>query len=304
MSRTDLLDLLALLRALGRLTTAQAAAVLAAFDRGALPGDSLPLPPAEITLALSPALASAALADAVRAERWGAASLRLPYRVAGSPPAALRLGSAGRERLGRELLEVFAREADRRTALLFAPPDADAADRLSRGSLRRWHVAMRQAVAEDLVALAQLGAGRPLTPAELARLEASAAAQHERLARFAGEVAARRAAAAEGVGTAMSEAEVAARARMYSGEALSELYRFAEGEPREGYVADYVALDGGGTCGPCLEAQAGSPYLVGQGPMPGAHTCLGRGHCRCRRVQRWAPTEYDRLTNAAAAVAA
>lgn len=61
-----------------------------------------------------------------------------------------------------------------------------------------------------------------------------------------------------------------------------------------GYVYDYIALDDNAVCSPCMDAEANSPYIGGQGPMPG-QVCLGGGNCRCYRIGRYAPEVAARL---------
>ena len=87
-------------------------------------------------------------------------------------------------------------------------------------------------------------------------------------------------------GRAMTEDQIAARARQYKGRAYEEFYRQREEQIEdEGTVIDYIAVDDGATCSPCAQAERAGPYLPGQGPMPGG-VCLGGGHCRCVRKSR------------------
>lgn len=88
-------------------------------------------------------------------------------------------------------------------------------------------------------------------------------------------------------GVNISEKQVAHRSRMYAGPAIAEFYRLLESRLQDGMVIDYIAEDDEGTCIPCAQAELNSPYLPGTGPFPG-EVCLGRGNCRCERVERLA----------------
>ena len=61
-----------------------------------------------------------------------------------------------------------------------------------------------------------------------------------------------------------------------------------------GWVVDYIDVDDHRTCNPCRVAGRESPYLPGEGPMPGV-ICLGRYYCRCERVLRYDIDAYMRL---------
>src|SRR5690606_361862 len=123
---------------------------------------------------------------------------------------------------------------------------------------------------------------------------------------FADEVAARRMLEMEGLGTAMTEKQVAARARMYRGPARALFYEVGETreaeERGEGWVAEYEAVDDRGTCDPCTQAELNGPYLLARGPFPGS-VCRGGGLCRCTREIVYGPAAYERLTSAAAVAA-
>ncbi|HEX8387075.1 MAG TPA: hypothetical protein VF576_12870, partial [Rubricoccaceae bacterium] len=275
---------------------AEAAVFLRAYDARDVGPDDLPA--AKSSAVLDAALVGAALARLVAASGLGSTA---GDGQAGPPPTAAVGGGLGRllgepyddrrERLG-DVLDAFGREADRRTALVFAPADEGAPDRLSRGSVRRWHVGARQAVAEDAYAAARLGAGRALTSAETALVQAAVDRETAFLQRFGGELAVR-----ERSGRPMTEKQVAARTRMYSGSAHALFYEV--GEPAQalgpGWVYEYDARDDGGTCPECVAADVGGPYLAGRGPLPG-DVCRGRGACRCRRVAVYDPAAYTRLT--------
>lgn len=97
------------------------------------------------------------------------------------------------------------------------------------------------------------------------------------------------------LGRPWSQAYLAARAIRYLGEARAQFYQaFERSLEGDGYVVDYVAVDDPATCTPCQEAEAGGPYLPGDGPWPG-QICEGGGFCRCRRVQRFDPATAAEL---------
>lgn len=265
MARATFLALLAALVDAEHLALPEAAALLRAFDADELPDATLPLAGAAAIPLLS-------LGD-------GAASL------ASLPPVLRAARAATPWSAGpiNALQGAFEREVARRTALLFAPPDLATLGGLpgsahrSAGNVRRWHVAMRQALAEDTLAAATLGRGRALTALELAAVQTQVATQALYLERFAGEVSARAL-----VGRPLSEKQIAARARMYGGAPRGEYWRAAAAEARPDLLLDFNAADDRGTCGPCASAAAGSPYRADDPslPLPGV-VCAGRGLCRC-----------------------
>lgn len=292
MSRSAFLALLTALVQGQSLTEAQAAVLLAAYDRRAFGRDAFPLLASETGYVATEAL----IADAASS-----------YLA----PGALGLDYDARRGLLNSALDTFGAEADRRTRLLFSTPEEAGAARRSAGSVRRWHLALREAVAEDLMAAARLGFGPgDLPPATLARLNAIIAEQQAYLSRFADEVAAHRMLVQEGVAVEArvagryTEKAIAARARSYQGAARSAFYAIGEAAEAErlgeGWVAEYEAVDDGGTCSPCLSAELNGPYLPSEGPMPGRE-CLGRGHCRCVRTLVYSPADYERITQTALA---
>jgi len=185
-----------------------------------------------------------------------------------------------------------------------------------------WHERMLDRVRRDLLQQARLGKGRPLTAGELDDLQDVMDDQAERLKRFADEIAARNELADNAEAAArrqlqetgeevteeaveelaeefrarkMTTDQVAARSRMYKGKGYEQFWRKNEEQIDDPeVVVDYVAVDDAATCTPCQGAEAGGPYLPGQGPMPGS-VCLGGGHCRCQRVQRTAPQVAGQL---------
>lgn len=175
----------------------------------------------------------------------------------------------------------------------------DRAARLASAVSATRNVSRFHADAVDLVRLstleqASLGAGRRLLPSELSALDSRLRVQLAYLSRFADRLAL---GFVEGSPLSpMSEAAIRARLVLYRGEVRAAFYAAQEFDTPEGYVADYVAVDDGGTCGPCHSAGARSPYLPGDpdSPYPG-RVCRGRGRCRCRRELRYAPDEAARL---------
>lgn len=194
----------------------------------------------------------------------------------------LRFGR--RSRLARDFADAFHEEAERRTSrMLFS-------DRYTDG-LRRWQVAAREMVRDDLMGLAAMGKGAPLSAADLNRLGATWQEQQGYLQRFAEEIAAK-----EALGDPMSEKQVAARLKQYAGAGYSAYWREAMRDYGEGWVVRYHAVDDDGTCPPCHEAEEGSPYpATGPFPVPGNATCRGRGHCRCRLEPEENPSRYQEL---------
>lgn len=192
-----------------------------------------------------------------------------------------------RDRLARDFVGIFGDEADRRTArLLFS-------DRYTDG-MRRWQVAAREMMRDDLMALAAMGQRRPLSADDLNRLGRVWRRQQAHLQRFAEEIAAR-----EALGRPMTEKQIAARLRQYAGAGYSEYWRgmVQQYVGRFGYVVVYNSVDDGGTCSRCREAEDGGPYLPGTShPLPGGDTCLGRGHCRCWLRIVFDMAAYERLT--------
>jgi len=176
-----------------------------------------------------------------------------------------------------------------------------------------WHERMLGRVRRDLLQQARLGKGRPLTPEELDDLQDVMDDQAERLKRFADEIATRNQLAENAEAAArrqlreegedvteeaveelveefrarkMTTDQVAARSRMYKGSSYEQFWRKSEEQIDDAdVVVDYYAVDDSATCGPCQAAEAGGPYLPGEGPFPGS-VCLGGGHCRCERVRR------------------
>lgn len=175
---------------------------------------------------------------------------------------------------------------------LFDAAVAMYAGRLAAGqmTLGEWQAAMSQAVRVHLYAQALAGGDRTLTPEERAALEAEAALQMAYLSRFADGMA-----VALLLGVTLTAAYIANRAAQYAGAGWGWWFRTSEREGRRGIVYDYISRDDARTCSNCLAAEEGSPYLPGQGPLPG-QVCQGHGRCRCVRVERYDLAAWRRLT--------
>jgi hypothetical protein len=336
MNREDLVTMLDNLEAEGKLSSAQADAILAAYDAGQITEEDLPLSPQEGSTGLPTALALAALLYALLKAGFGSGGTEgwivvdLWRRVAGreatgpllearlqrkatqllegrddvpsgSLPEGTRtareqardrsrqilrgMSKRERDRLARDFRDLFFEEADRRTArMLFS-------DRYDDG-LRRWQVAAREMVRDDIMSMAAMGKGRPLTAADLNRLGEEWKRQQAHLQRFAEEIAARRAA-----GNPMTQKQIAARLKQYAGAGYSEYWRERARQYGEGAVVRYISVDDPRTCSPCRFAEDDSPYpATGPFPLPGGDTCRGRGHCRCRLEFEHRPNLFASLT--------
>lgn len=167
-------------------------------------------------------------------------------------------------------------------------------------SFRAWHLAQRYHVVQHLVQQAVLGYRGSIPGFDIDRLQALLQRELGYLDRFADQITARQLS-----GKPFSAEYIANRAEAYAGTGRGEFYRALERQrdllsrfqPADvaddfGLVAEYIALDDNSTCNPCHQAQG--IYPLGVGPFPGA-VCLGRSHCRCRRVIRYDPVAYRAL---------
>lgn len=244
MSRTEFLELLA--RAVREKVLAEQEAVrlLQMFDAGELKPteDDLPLP-----LALS-----------VRQPTEGDVRAALLALVALGTLRQLY----SRRREVREALQDRLRNEARRLAKALS----------EGGTVRAWQEGFRGAVTRNIIQQRAVGAGRVVTPAEVAP---AVIKQSAYIARFTDEVSLRRLAKEP-----PSYLQMAARSALYAGAGRAESYR-AEAEGREpGTFVRYESQDDDGTCGPCLDAEGVYPVSE-EFPVPGA-VCLGGGNCRCR----------------------
>lgn len=158
------------------------------------------------------------------------------------------------------------------------------------GDLQAWQLAMSRSVAAVMLGAKTLALGRALLPSEALDILPALDFELRKLAEFAAEIAARRLQARP-----LSARAIAARSELYSGSARAVWFRADERGQASGVVFYYEAVDDKGTCEPCLDAEKASPYLPGEGPFPG-EVCKGRGRCRCLRIPRDAPREFERLT--------
>lgn len=172
--------------------------------------------------------------------------------------------------------------------------DADArrlAEAQTRGKLKvaDWQGLLWDTVMLHTLAQATGGAGGVLSAAQVTLLRDELAKQGGYLSRFADVVA-------RGVmlGARLSVAQIAARSIQYGAAGWAWHFK-ARPDPGRGWVEDYISKDDNATCTPCLEAEEGGPYLVGEGPYP-ADVCDGGGNCRCERVERYDLAAWRELT--------
>ena len=282
--RQALADLLARLVADGEITEEQAIQIyLSVADDGSLLDNALPLPP------------YAGIASQPPDEDWPGVLWLLLATAIGMAP-----GRAGVPQ-----------------AVDFAPLSVrmDAADQL-----QDWHTDAAMKLARDLSAgrltvadfqrelrllndqhntvQTMLGAG--------SRYQRMAAALSEQLTlqaaylqRFADQIGGRLAAARAGIAgfAPLTMGQIADRAALYGGIGRALFFQSFEAQRQidtgAGWVIYYQSRDDDRVCSNCLSAQG--YYLPGQGPYPG-QICLGRHHCRCRRITIYDPARYAQLT--------
>jgi len=182
-----------------------------------------------------------------------------------------------KRRLARDFVDYFHEEANQRAEqYLFGGFD---------DGLRRWQVAIREAMRDDLMAMAAAGKGRTLNESDLNRLGRVWRRQQSHLQRFAEEIAARREAEKP-----MTKKQIKARSRMYAGAEYSAFWRFAGEEKGQGWTVEWHSQDDGGVCPRCLIAdKTMSPFPAGYPhPVPGSPWCRGGGACRC-----WLTFSFD-----------
>lgn len=157
------------------------------------------------------------------------------------------------------------------------------------GNLAAWRTSMFRSVAATIIQQKTAALRRSLLPSETLDILEATNFELRKAAEFAEEIEARRE-----TSRPMSPAYIGARSELYSGSGRAVWFRADERGQARGVVFYYEARDDAGTCEPCLDAEAGSPYLPGEGAMPGVE-CKGRGRCRCIRIPRDAPREFERL---------
>jgi hypothetical protein len=266
MTRAELLAFLTRCVRDGVITTRRAAELLLAFDNGTLDPVDLPTEQEDSDLVPVLLLATAAL-------------IALLHRLGYSVEQLLVIPAAAQDAL-KEALRVEFQVRSRALARLLQ----------QSGDVNAWQSGMADLVKRNIVESAIVGAGRILTPAELAFLQPAAEEQLAFIARFADRIALQ-----EMVNAPLSEAQIAARSETYgrTGLAVVALFNELSGDFGPGWVASYIALDDRGTCSNCHGAQG--DYEIGSGPMPG-EICFGGMRCRCRREVRFDPAAYARLT--------
>lgn len=267
MSREQLLAFLTRVVRDGRITERQAAELLLAFDEGRLDPSDLPEEQED--------------EDLILVLPWVVAILVLLLRRLGYPvnPRRLTIPSAARGAL-QEALRIDFKVRSRTLAAVLA----------RTGDISAWQKGMAELIRRNMIENAVVGAGRILTASELSALTPLVQEQLAFLARFADDIV-----LAELIGKPMSEGAIAARAELYGrmGLALDSFFEEFSKDYGPGWVVEYIAVDDGGTCGPCHNAQ--DLYLPTEGPMPG-EICYGGMRCRCTREVRYDPVAYARLT--------
>jgi hypothetical protein len=266
------------------ITPAQAEALLEQYDAGEIPILTWPnaLTPAE--QGIDDRIVLAALL--FLAVGMGIPSAD-PATVVGLPAQARRLQRNGQIALAEALQSAYDRDVAR------------LAERYLSGqiTLPIWQSQMGDAVRRHLIAQSAAGRGR-LDLEELTRLQQLSREEIAYLSRFADTLA-----HATVMGNGWSRDRIIRRAQSYAGTARGEFWRGLEAAEIEedpddlaGYVVDYESQDDPRTCGPCLDAEMGSPYRPGFGPFPG-QVCLGGDLCRCTRTLRWDPDAYAALVD-------
>lgn len=138
------------------------------------------------------------------------------------------------------------------------------------------HREAKKAIRQHTLTQAMLGKGRPLSNAELTRLEKTIKKEEEHLQRFMDQISIRRVQR-----NPMSSEAIESRLIQYGGTGRAEYYRASElVDSDQNTVERYRA--NAGACSKCLPYN-GKYFLPGEGPMPG-DVCLGKGHCRCERI--------------------
>lgn len=271
MSREQFLDYLTRAVADEFLTEDEAVEFLRQFDKGTLDTSMLPLP-------LSETIRETTEED-VNAAAIVLVTLGILSRVKDSIRFP-RMTPKQQEQTATRLQDRFAASVRR-----YAKELAESS------SIPAWQISMSETLQEHIIQQALMGRLRPLTIEEIATLDSVVRTQQAFLSRFADEIASRNL-----QGNPFSELQIGARGEQYNGEARAEFFRGVESDAEDGTVYDYIALDDNRTCQPCLDAEAASPYLPGEGEYPGS-VCEGGGFCRCVREARYAPDEAAELRN-------
>lgn len=263
MTRPELVSILSDLVRRKAITFADAQAVLAAFDSGAL--TDLPLP-----------------APTEDDNRWAMAVALLMLLLGITTITALNAAQ------GQRAQELLRAQYEAQVGMLAATVAAG-------GTVAEWQAGMQMAVAVYARQSAVAGAGT-LPKAEVrAEVDSQLSVQWGYLAAFAVTLIAGKIA-----DKLMSEAAIRARAVLYGQTGVGAFWRGAQPAAGIGWITHYDALDDDGTCFRCSEAARNGPYVMGSNhPVPGS-VCLGRGRCRCRLRYEYNPAVYQRLTRRAA----
>lgn len=275
-----LIALLAQLVADGQITEEQAAGVLLTWREIADLDTILPLP----------------LAEAIQEEPTDdAAILAILLAVLGARAAGARRSADILARLAPQ----YRRPVVDMIQDYHAAAAAELAEELTDGriSLSQWQRRIRTLNQQTTRTLAQMGAGLRVGQLEerIAGAQLTQAAYLQRFAEqiAAGQIAARFPQLFPAGPAALTLAQIAQRAAMYSGAGRAIYFEGADLEAeRPGWVVRYEARDDDHTCSPCRDAEG--YYFPGDGPYPG-EVCLGGGACRCVRISEYDPERYAQL---------
>lgn len=286
MSRDEFLGLIDRALADDLISRSEYSDLLDAYDAGELPIDPPAIPAEEIRRPSAAAYIGIAL--------WIYAMMHPGQQPPADRPLAASTSAALQSTARAGRLALAERLQDR-----MVQASTQAARRLAAGqiTLQEWQRTMGTLIDRHVTAQTMAGSrSAQLTAEQIARIEQIILQERAYLSRFADTIAIRSAA-----GRPLSIGQIASRARSYAGTGRGEYYRAEEtaaaeaGEEGDGWVYDYVSRDDGGTCGPCIEADADGPYLSGEGPYPG-QVCLGRDNCRCHRSPRYDTDAWAHLT--------
>lgn len=226
-------------------------------------------------------LASAFLFLAAEAERSGLAFALAAHFAPMIPAGRVLAGEPGDviRRQARDGIQDFFSNEVRSHAASFA----------ASGNLSAWRTSMFGSIAGTILQQKTAALARPMLPSEVLPLLDAMNFELQKASEFSEEIDARRQ-----TSRPMSSSYIGARSELYSGSGRAVWFRADEEGQAEGVVIYYEAVDDSGTCSPCLDAEKASPYLPGEGAFPG-EVCDGRGRCRCIRIPRDAPREFERL---------
>jgi hypothetical protein len=241
----------------GLITADQIPVLIAQFDEGMIDENDLPLSLDEAIQDVTPKDGNKALLALIASGVLVSVLSRNPRSVGEIFTLSLRERIAVREVLQDDFIK---------------SAQTLAHDLAATGDVKAWQAEFNTLVRNNILQQAAIGAGKPVAVKEVSPIirEQSAYAS-----RFADEIAVKKIA-----DDPVSSDSIAARSAQYAGQGRSEWYLGAE---TPGTLYQYVSVGDKGVCGPCDEAEAGSPYGAGQGPFPGT-TCSGHGNCRCERI--------------------